>query len=275
MVIDAHNHFWKYDAQQYAWISEKLVTLKSDFYPEHLKPTLDKHGISGCVAVQARHNEFDTTFLLEQAEINPFIYGVVGWLDLTAPDIAQSLDWYVRYPKLVGIRHLIPDENDEKFMLRQDFKRGVALLKEYDLAYDLLLTEKHLPHALTFMEGFPEQKMVLDHIAKPLIKEKKIEPWATYIRALAQNENLYCKLSGIVTEADWLNWQVTDIYPYLDVVFEAFGPSRLMYGSDWPVCLLASNYDRVFELITGYISQLEIQDQKKVMGLNAIQCYNL
>lgn len=275
MVIDAHNHFWKYDAQQYAWISEKLIALKSDFYPEHLKPTLDKHGISGCVAVQARHNEFDTTFLLEQAEINPFIYGVVGWLDLTAPDIAQSLDWYVRYPKLVGIRHLIPDENDEKFMLRQDFKRGVALLKEYDLAYDLLLTEKHLPHALTFMEGFPEQKMVLDHIAKPLIKEKKIEPWATYIRALAQNENLYCKLSGIVTEADWLNWQVTDIYPYLDVVFEAFGPSRLMYGSDWPVCLLASNYDRVFELITGYISQLEIQDQEKVMGLNAIQCYNL
>lgn len=275
MVIDAHNHFWKYDAQQYAWISEKLATLKSDFYPEHLKPTLDKHGISGCVAVQARHNEFDTTFLLEQAEINAFIYGVVGWLDLTAPDITQSLDWYVRYPKLVGIRHLIPDENDEKFMLRQDFKRGVALLKEYDLAYDLLLTEKHLPHALTFMEGFPEQKMVLDHIAKPLIKEKKIEPWATYIRALAQNENLYCKLSGIVTEADWLNWQATDIYPYLDVVFEAFGPSRLMYGSDWPVCLLASNYDRVFELITGYISQLEIQDQKKVMGLNAIQCYNL
>lgn len=275
MIVDAHNHFWKYDAQQYSWISDEIAPLKNDFYPAALKLEMDKNDVHASVAIQARHNEFDTTFLLEQAEINPFILGVVGWLDLTRADVEQSLDWYVRFPKLVGLRHLIPDEADDQFMLRKDFMEGVALLKEYELAYDLLLTEQHLPQAIQFMENFPDQKMVLDHLAKPLIKAGKLEPWATYIKELAQHENLYCKLSGLVTEANWNNWQEADIYPYLDIVFEAFGPSRLMYGSDWPVCLLASNYTRVLKLIKDYIAPLEAKEQERVMGLNAVQFYNL
>lgn len=275
MIVDAHNHFWKYDAQQYSWISDEIAPLKNDFYPAALKLEMDKNDVHASVAIQARHNEFDTTFLLEQAEINPFILGVVGWLDLTRADVEQSLDWYVRFPKLVGLRHLIPDEADDQFMLRKDFMEGVALLKEYELTYDLLLTEQHLPQAIQFMENFPDQKMVLDHLAKPLIKAGKLEPWATYIKELAQHENLYCKLSGLVTEANWNNWQEADIYPYLDIVFEAFGPSRLMYGSDWPVCLLASNYTRVLKLIKDYITPLEAKEQERVMGLNAVQFYNL
>lgn len=275
LIVDAHNHFWKYDAQQYAWISDQIAPMKKDFYPAELKAEMDKNGVSASVAIQARHSEFDTTFLLEQAEINPFIQGVVGWVDLTKADVEQSLDWYVRFPKLVGIRHLLPDEADEQFMLRKDFLEGAALLKEYDLTYDLLLTEQHLPQAIKFMEYFPDQKMILDHIAKPLIKAGKMEPWATYIKALAQNKNLYCKLSGLVTEADWQNWKEEDIKPYLDVVFEAFGASRLVYGSDWPICLLAANYTRVLELIKDYIAPLETKEQEMIMGLNAIQFYNI
>lgn len=275
LVIDAHNHFWQYDPMKHGWIGDDISLLRRDFFPDQLRPTLDQHGVNGVIAVQARQSHDENRFLLKLADEEPFIKGVVGWVDLSADDVEESLQLFVQHPKFVGIRHMVQSEADEGFLLRKDFHRGVAFLKQYGLAYDILIHEKQLAVTRKFVERFPEQRFVLDHIAKPPIKAGVLEPWARQIKQLANNTQILCKISGLVTEADWGNWREADIRPYLDVVFNAFGPDRLMFGSDWPVCLIASDYERVFELITGYIALFEKEDQEKIMGLNAAKFYEV
>jgi L-fuconolactonase len=274
-IIDAHNHFWQYDPREYAWMSAEMSILRKDYLPEQLKAQMDRHGVQATVAVQARQSLEENHFLLDLADKFPFIKGVVGWLDLQKEAVAEELRIFSAHPKFKGIRHMIQSEEDDRFMLQPDFMRGIALLKDFDLTYDILIAEKQLPVSIKFVEAFPDQKLVLDHLAKPSIRSGSLEPWSGHIRTLAQNKNLYCKLSGLVTEAKHRHWKEAEMKPYLDVVFEAFGPERLMFGSDWPVCLLAADYSRVLRLIQEYIGQLSSLEQEMVMGLNARNFYKL
>lgn len=274
-IVDAHNHFWQYDPQEYAWISAEMAILRKDYLPGQLKAEMDRHGVQATVAVQARQSLEENHFLLDLAGKHSFIKGVVGWLDLQKEEVKEDLQAFSAYPAFKGLRHMIQSEEDDQFMLRPDFMRGIALLKDFDLTYDILIAEKQLPVTIQFVEAFPGQKFVLDHVAKPSIQAGRLEPWATHIRNLARHKNLYCKLSGLVTEADHEHWKEADIKPYLEVVFEAFGPQRLMFGSDWPVCLLAADYSRVLRLIQDYIGQLNSLEQEMVMGLNARNFYKL
>lgn len=275
LIIDAHNHFWQYDPVGYNWIGDDISFLRHDFLPQHLQPILQEHGVSGSIAVQARQSLEENEFLLRLAADSSFIRGVVGWVDLAAGDVEEALQQLAQYQKFVGIRHMVQSEIDDRFLLRKDFNRGVGLLKEYNLAYDILIHEQQLPATIKFVGRFPDQKFVLDHLAKPRIAAGVIRPWEQHIRELAKNPQVFCKLSGLVTEANWKSWQEADILPYLDVVFEAFGPDRLMFGSDWPVCLIAADYERVLQLVTRYIAQSELADQEKIMGLNALKFYGL
>lgn len=275
LVIDAHNHFWQYDPVKYSWIGDDISILKRNFLPQQLQPALDYYKVGGVVAVQARQDHEDNRFLLKQAKSNPVIKGVVGWVNLTADDVEENLHSFALDPKFVGIRHMVQSEPDEQFLLRKDFNRGIGLLKNFNLAYDILIHDRLLPVATTFVERFPDQKFVLDHIAKPPIKAGKLKPWEMHIRSLAENTQCLCKVSGLVTEADWFKWKESDIIPYLDAVFDAFGPDRLMFGSDWPVCLIAADYERVWDLINNYLAHFGQEDQEKIMGLNAVDFYNL
>lgn len=275
LKIDAHNHYWRYNSKAYSWINDRMTILKSDFSPDQLKPFTEQYDIDGMVAVQACQSHEDNDFLLQQATHHSIVKGVVGWVDLSAENVEVDLESYARFPKFVGIRHMVQSEPDEKFLLREEFRRGVGLLESYNLAYDILISQAQLPIAIKFVELFPEQKFVLDHIAKPPIKFGIINPWKENIRRLARNSQVLCKLSGLVTEADWKEWKVSDLTPYLDVVFEAFGPDRLMFGSDWPVCLVAARYDQVYKVIHDYIAEYSKEDQEKIMGINAVKFYNL
>ncbi|HTS37461.1 MAG TPA: amidohydrolase family protein [Candidatus Solibacter sp.] len=274
MIIDSHQHFWHYDPVRYAWITDEMSILKRDFLPPHLLPELKSNGVDGCVAVQAEQSEEETHFLLELAEQNGQIMGVVGWVDLSAPNVSQRLDRLAQNKKLRGIRHIAQSEPDDWFLTREDFCRGIGVLKDFNLTYDILIYPKQLPAAIKLAERFPGQNFVLDHIAKPFIRSGEIEPWAANIRALAANPNVYCKVSGLVTEAK-PNWTNADFTPYLDVVFEAFGSDRLMFGSDWPVCLVAADYKSVYGIVAGYMKNLPIAEQRKIFGLNAIRFYGL
>ncbi|MFH5832210.1 amidohydrolase family protein [Halalkalibaculum sp. DA384] len=275
MKIDAHQHFWNYDPQRHGWINEEMKVLKQDFLPLHLKKEMDKVGVEGCVAVQADQTERETDFLLEQAEEHDFVKGVVGWLDIRADNLEERLNHYAEHEALKGLRHIVQDEPDDRFLLQPDFLRGIKTFGDYDLTYDILIYARHLPVAVEFASKFPDQKFVLDHIAKPEIKTQKIEEWENGIRELAKHPKMYCKISGMVTEADWQHWKPKDFTPYLDVVFDAFGADRLMFGSDWPVCTLAAGYREVYELIGDYISGLSQYEQGLIMGKNAIAAYNL
>lgn len=274
-TIDSHNHFWVYDLKEHAWIGDNMKLLRRDFMPCDLKPGLDKNNVEGTVAVQAAQTLFENSFLLDLAAKNPFIKGVVGWVDLNSPEVEKDLEFYADNPFFVGVRHIIQDEPDDNFMLRDSFINGVKTLKKYGLTYDLLINERQLPNAIKFCEKVPDQQIVLDHIAKPLIKSGKLEPWKKHIKELSQNKNLHCKLSGLLTEANWLHWKEDDIKPYLDHVFEFFTPERLFFGSDWPVCLLAAEYGQVIKLIRNYIESLPSHQQAWIMGNNAHAFYNL
>lgn len=275
MRIDAHQHFWIYSRAEYEWIDESMATLRRNFLPEDLRPELEGAGFEGSIAVQARQTLEETQWLLELADSSPKILGVVGWVDLCSPECRSQLATFRRNPKLVGVRHIAQSEPDNRFLLREDFLRGIALLEEFDLAYDILIYTKHLPVAAEFVERFPKQRFVLDHLAKPPIKNREIESWASGIRRLAGFPNVFCKLSGLVTEADWQNWKVRDMTPYLDVAFEAFGPSRLMIGSDWPVCLVASSYRRTLDVVGNYLQKHPAEDIEAVMGGNAQRFWRL
>lgn len=272
--IDAHQHFWKYDKEKHVWIDDSMSVLQQDFMPPDLKSHLDEKNLDGCVAVQADQSEEETDFLLGLSEEYPFIAGVVGWLDIESSNLREALEKYNSHEKLKGLRHIVQDEPDD-FLLQSDFCRGISLLKEYNLTYDILIFEHQLPAAIKFVEKFPDQPFVLDHIAKPKIAEGKIESWREGIKELAQHPKVYCKLSGMVTEADWNSWQKEDFKPYLDVIFEAFGADRLMFGSDWPVCTLAADYSDVFSIVNEYITSCSAEKQEMILGGTAQQFYNL
>lgn len=274
MNIDSHQHFWKYNHLEYGWIGEGMSLLKRDFMPAHLVAELSNAGMDGTIAVQARQNLVETEWLLDLAEENPVIKGVVGWVDLCSPDIGLQLLHFSFSPYLVGVRHVIHDEPDD-FMSRSDFQHGISLLNEYGLTYDLLLFPRHLPAASDLVSKFPEQIFILDHLAKPNIRENQVELWKSGIIKLAGFPNVFCKLSGMVTEAVWNEWDQSTFTPYLDVAFEAFGASRLMIGSDWPVCLLGGEYDKVLGIVRNYISQFDRTVQNKILGENSIKIYNL
>lgn len=275
MLIDAHQHFWIYNPAEYDWIDDSMAALRRDFLPRDLTPELESNGFHGSVAVQARQTLEETRWLLGLAEHSPSILGVVGWVDLHAPDIRSQLKALTQNPKLVGVRHVVQSEPDERFLLRPDFLRGISVLEEFDLAYDILIYPKHLLVAAEFVERFPRQRFVLDHLAKPAIRDSRIDPWAQGIKRLAEFPNVFCKLSGLVTEADWHQWRPEHISPFLDVAFETFGPDRLMIGSDWPVCLVAAPYTRTIEVVKTYLQTQTTESRDAVLGGNAKRFWRL
>jgi L-fuconolactonase len=275
MRVDSHQHFWIYSPGEYGWIDDSMAALRRDFLPNHLQPELESCGIHGSIAVQARQSLEETRWLLELAESSKWILGVVGWVDLRSPEVQSQLKALTRNPKLVGVRHIVQSEPDDRFLLQPDFLRGISALEEFDLAYDILIYTKHLPVAAEFVQRFPRQRFVLDHLAKPPIKSGDIDFWAQGIRRLAEFPNLFCKLSGLVTEADWQQWEPEQIVPFLDVAFEAFGPDRLMVGSDWPVCLVASSYARWAEVVKIYLLGRKPEYRDSVLGGNAQRFWRL
>lgn len=276
MRIDAHQHFWSYNRDEYGWIGDNMALLKGDFLPPDLKSELANAGFDGSVAVQARQTIEETRWLLQLSEKFDFIKGVVGWVDLRSEDsLRRQLDEFCKSEKFVGVRHVVHDEPEDNFMLHDEFLKGISILKEYDLTYDLLLFPKHLPLARVVVEMFPDQKFVIDHISKPLVKSHILDPWKEDIKAIAEFSNVYCKLSGMVTEADWEKWKPDDFQPYLDVVSNAFGTDRIMTGSDWPVCLAAGSYKDVIAVIENYIAGFPMQVQEKILGSNCSEFYNL
>jgi L-fuconolactonase len=275
MKIDSHQHFLKYDPARDTWITEEMSILKRDFLPEDLAREYQANGIDAAIAVQADQSESETLFLLDLANRNSKIAGVVGWVDLCSSKAAERLAFFSQFEKLCGFRHIAQAEPDERFLVRDDFVRGIAGLREFEFTYDILIYPKQLPAALELVARLPEQRFVIDHLAKPEIKTRGAASWAMHMRNIAQNPNVYCKLSGLVTEADWHHWKSEDFKPYLDVVFDAFGPQRLMFGSDWPVCLLAGSYRQVKRVIEDYLNGHWEDEKEKIFGDNAVGFYGL
>ncbi|MEZ4896308.1 MAG: amidohydrolase family protein [Saprospiraceae bacterium] len=273
--IDSHQHFWQYSPSSHSWINDEMQVLKRDFLPSDLEPLLTSRSMDGCVAVQAAQHERETDFLIHLADQHSFIKGVVGWVDLRAKNVEARLSHYAQFPVLKGFRHIVQDEPDPHFLLQPDFCRGIEALQKFGFTYDILVYPIHLEVAYLFASRFPEQPFVVDHLAKPYIKQQEIEPWASQMRKLASLPHVYCKLSGMVTEADWKHWHSRDFKPYTEVILEAFGAERVMIGSDWPVCLLAGDYVRVIDLGEELISALNPTDRTKIMGGNAARFYNL
>ncbi|MGZ3764059.1 MAG: amidohydrolase family protein [Mucilaginibacter sp.] len=274
--IDAHQHCWQFDPVRDNWITEEMSVIRRDFMPADLRPILDRNDIGGTVLVQTCQTEDDNHFMQQLAEENSFIKGIVGWVDLRAENIEERLQYYQQnHPKMKGFRHVLQAEPDEAFMLTPAFKRGINLLNKYGFTYDILIYPIHLKHAETLVAEFPNQKFVVDHLAKPHIKSKEIDDWRDDIRALAQHQNVFCKVSGMLTEADWYGWRTDDFTPYLDIVFNAFSTNRVMYGSDWPVCNLAGGYNRALEILQIYTSLLSPGEQEQFFGANATDFYNL
>ncbi|MBT8308134.1 MAG: amidohydrolase family protein [Maribacter sp.] len=275
MTIDAHQHFWKYKPSKHTWLDDSMSVIRRDFLPSDLKKVYDENGIDGCVAIQADQTLEETNFLLGLSATYDFIKGVVGWVDLRAKNADEVLNEYSAHGKIKGFRHLVQGESDHNFLLRDDFLRGISFLETYDFVYDILIFPHQLGATLEFVKRFPYQKFVIDHIAKPYIKDGYFDGWSVLMREIAKQDNVYCKLSGMVTEADFNDWTPEQIYPYMNLVLEAFGPNRIMFGSDWPVCLVASEYGEVKQLVTNFISSLSLSEQSKIMGMNAIEFYNL
>jgi L-fuconolactonase len=275
MNIDSHQHFWQFDSVRDSWIDDSMKAIRRDFLPENLKPVLETNNIQGCVAVQASQSMEETKFLLGLAQKHDFVKAVVGWIDLQAGDISNQLGKLKDVPKLAGFRHIIQAEPDNNFALKPSFQRGVKALGDFSFTYDLLVFPHQLAASITLTQNFPNQPFVLDHLAKPQIKNGKVNDWKRDIRKLAAQSNVCCKVSGIVTEADWKNWTYEEVVPYLDIVFETFGTDRIMFGSDWPVCLVAADYGEVKQIITRYISSFTENEKKKIMGENARKFYKI
>lgn len=273
--IDAHQHFWNYAQEQFGWIDSSMGILRRDFLPEHLKPEIDRSGVHGVVAVQARESFEETRWLLDLSQANPFIRAVVGWVPLTDADVEETIGPLLARGPLRGLRHILQGEADDGYMLREDFNRGVSALRGFDLAYDILILERHLPYAIEFVDRHPEQVFVVDHIAKPRIGDGVIAPWRERMRALALRPNVFCKVSGMVTEANWVAWTEAQLKPYFDTVLEAFGPRRLMFGSDWPVCLLATSYSAWYEIVSSWIAQLTESERDDILGSTAARAYRI
>jgi L-fuconolactonase len=273
--IDAHHHFWKFEKAEYSWISEEMVALRRDFLPADLHEHMRAVGIAGAISVQARQTLEETRWLLQLAEEHSFLRGVVGWAPLASADIPRYLDELAAHPKLKGIRHALQDEPDDEFMLREDFTRGLSALTGTGLVYDILIHERHLVYAVKLVDRHPNQVFVLDHLAKPLIRGRELSPWRERLKELAARPHVHCKLSGLVTEADWTRWTIDDLRPYFDTALECFGPARLLAGSDWPVCLLASGYERWWETLDELVSALSPSERTSIFGENALRVYRL
>lgn len=273
-IIDTHQHFWKYDPVNYSWINDEMQVIRRDFLPGDLAVVLKENKVQGCVAVQADQTEAETNWLLELAAKNDFIQGVVGWVDLRNSNIEERLQHYAQFKKLKGFRHVLQGE-EPSFMLQESFLNGISKLNQFGFAYDILIFPQHLSAALQLVEQFPQQRFVIDHVAKPYIKDGKIDEWKAGMQQLAQHSNVYCKISGMVTEADWKTWTADQLKPYIDVVVESFGIDRIMFGSDWPVCLVASSYNKWIETVQNYFASFSIEDQQKVFSSNAIKFYQL
>ena len=275
MIIDSHQHFWNYEAEKHSWIDDKMSVIRRDFLSDDLQKVFDENGVDACVAVQADQTTEETDFLISLAENNNFIKGVVGWVDLRSESIEEDLLKYKKYDVVKGFRHVVQEEQDHNFMLRPEFLNGIELLGKYDLCYDILIFPHQLGAALELVKKFPNQKFVIDHIAKPYIKDGFFEGWAVMMREIAKNQKVYCKISGMITEADYKTWTPEQVHPYMKLVLESFGAGRVMYGSDWPVCLVAGNYSIVKALVTDFISDLSQEQQNAIMGGNAAKFYNL
>lgn len=275
MRLDAHQHFWVFDPVRDGWIDESMAVIQRDFLPEDLASILNEYEFDGCVAIQADQTEEQNDFLLRLAKKNAFIKAIVGWVDLRAENVEDRLAYYQDYPMLKGFRHVLQGEAQRDLMLTPAFKKGISKLEKYNYTFDVLIFTDQLKYATQLALQFPNQKFVLDHLAKPLIKSKEITDWKTDIGAIAKLENVSCKLSGMVTEADWKTWKPANFDPYLEVVFNAFGTKRLMYGSDWPVCNVAGGYGKALSILTQYTQQLSQTEQQDIFGDNAAKFYNI
>ena len=274
--IDAHQHFWKFDPVRDNWIGPDMSVIQRDFTPADLHPLLMEGGIDGCITVQVDQSEEENDFLLDNSTRYDFIKGVVGWVDLRHPQVEERLDYYRQFPKMKGYRHVLQGERDRALMLNHDFKRGISLLEKFGYTYDILIYPDQLGYTRDFVAAFPDQPFVLDHIAKPHIKDRYItDEWKAAIHAVAAYPNVSCKISGMVTEADWKYWKPEHFRVYIDTVVEAFGMDRVLYGSDWPVCLVAASYQQVLQIVTDYFSVFSPEEQAAFFGGNAIKFYNL
>jgi L-fuconolactonase len=275
MIIDAHQHFWHYDPQRDSWITPEMSALRRDFLPDDLRPELATNGVDATVAVQANQSEQETKFLLSLAAQHKEIMGVVGWVDLRDSGIQKTLQYFSNFEKLRGFRHIAQSEPDDRFLVQPDFCRGIACLREFNFTYDILIYPRQLPAAIELVRKLPEQAFVIDHMAKPGVRSGEIGAWAKHIEEIAAHRNVWCKLSGLVTEAKWRKWTPQQFRPFFDVVLKAFGSDRLMFGSDWPVCLLSATYPQTKQLVTDAISDLSSEEQQKILGLNAMSFYGL
>jgi L-fuconolactonase len=273
--IDTHQHYWRYDANEYGWIDDSMATLRRNFLPADVKREMERTGFDAAIAVQARQTIDETHWLLELADAHPFIIGVIGWVDLKAADAREQLTRVAAHPRLVGIRHIVQAESDDRFLLQPAFCRGVSVLEELGLAYDILIFRRHLPVAAEFVARFSGLRFVLDHLAKPDIRSGDIREWERDLRRLAACPHVSCKLSGLVTEADWHRWSPGDIRPYLDVAFDCFGADRLMIGSDWPVCTVAADYGRTMAVVMEYLDDRPARERDAVLGGNARRLWKL
>jgi len=277
VIIDAHQHFWKLDKPfEYGWLyTDEHKPICRDFLPNDLAVHLNKTGVSKSVFVQTQHNVEENRWVLEMTEKYDFLAGVVGWVDLAADDCEDQLLEFTDHPKFVGIRHITQDEPDDDFIVRPDILRGLRVLQKHRVPFDLLFFVQHLKHAATLGRELPDLPMVIDHLSKPKIKDQEIEDWKKDLRVAAQFPNIYCKLSGMVTEADWQNWKPADLRPYVEFALEVFGPERCMFGSDWPVCELAGSYEDVFRALTEVIDSLTDSEKEQVFAQTAISFYGL
>jgi L-fuconolactonase len=273
--VDAHQHFWQYHPVRDSWITEDMSVIRRDFMPEDLEPLLAANGLDGCVLVQTDQSDDHTDWLLTLAEKHDFIKAVVGWTDLQSPDVKEKLSAYKKHQKLKGFRHILQGEQQRSFMLRHEFKNGIRQLANFGFTYDILIYPDQLRYTELLVKEYPDQPFVIDHLAKPYIRSNKIDEWRKEINAIARYPNVSCKLSGMVTEADWKTWTKESFRPYLDVVVNAFGVDRLLFGSDWPVCLVAASYADVVGIIRDYFSAFSEQEQAKVFGSNAVNFYNI
>ena len=274
MRIDSHQHFWQYDPARHDWIDESMSAIRRDFSPSDLDPLLRDHQLDGSVVVQVDQTEAETESLLQIASQHDFIKGVVGWVDLRAESLESRLEYYSQFGQLKGFRHIVQSEPDD-FMVQPDFMEGISKLRAFDFCYDILIFPTQLEAAEILVEKYPDQKFVVDHIAKPYVKDQLIDGWSEGIKRLGQHSHVFCKISGLVTEAKWDSWSRKDFYPYLDVVVDAFGPNRIMYGSDWPVCTLAATYDQVYQLADSYFQSFSDHERALFFGENCSDFYGL
>jgi L-fuconolactonase len=274
MKIDSHQHFWEFNTlRDTSWINDSMSVLRQDFSPHQIQPLMLKNGIQGCVAVQADQTEKETHYLLDLAKKHDIIKGVVGWVDLRSPDIQDRLDYFSGFKALKGFRHIVQAEKEDEFLLGKDFCNGISMLSKYNFTYDILIYPRHLKHAIKFVEKFPNQKFVIDHIAKPYIKDHVIKGWKEELEVFSKYENVYCKMAGLVTEANWNIWKLADFSSYISITLDVFGIDRVMFGSDWPVCLPSASYSQVCEIIEKNTSFLNSEEKDKLWGLNCLQFY--